>query len=126
MVPATALGFAGVDLEAARRSPVFTAAIARLLGAVDLDPAAPELRGARGLVIAGVPGLPSTRTLPGGAAFTDPYAAAQLAVSFGMLKKLVATEVPAAEKLSLTPMGAAVWFRATLTEAELAALLARR
>lgn len=68
-------------------------------------------------------------TLAGSAAFADPYVAARIGVSFAMLQKLAATQLPAAvaravDKLSLTAVGSAVWIRATWTEADLAAMLA--
>ena len=54
-VPATALGFIGIDLARARVSPALTAAVSRLVRATDLEDRA--IAAAASLVIAGVPGL---------------------------------------------------------------------
>lgn len=192
-VPASAVGFSSIDLEATRRSPALTAAVDRLVRELALDPVA--IRTARSLAVARIPGVragldasphqpragvdrphvgladqpspgalafaaawldagtqqqlarllpelgnvtwiagtlevsPAGFTLAGSAAFGDPYAAARIGVSFEMLRKLAATQLPAAvaravDKLSLTAVGSAVWIRATWTEADLAAVLA--
>ncbi len=70
---------------------------------------------------------PSGFTLAGSAAFADPYVAARIAVSIGMGRKLVTSQLPAAvaiavDKLAVTAMGAQIRISATWSEADLAAL----
>lgn len=104
-VPADALSFLGIDLVALRGSPALTAALTRLVHALDLGDRADLIGAAASLVIAGVPGVRASTMI-------DRAPTARDAVAFGAIW----LDANAQRKLAgiLPDLGAVQWIAGTL------------